>query len=71
MEILFDEEERKVYRKRYTANKSLDEKEEIVSNMEFKKVDFKKIYKSVEIPEGIIENMQEESRMETEGENSR
>ena len=71
MEILFDEEERKVYRKRYTANKSLDEKEEVVSNMEFKKVDFKKIYKSVEIPEGIIENMQEESRMETEGENSR
>lgn len=71
MEILFDEEERKVYRKRYTANKSLDEKEEVVSNMEFKKVDFKKIYKSVEIPEGIIENMQEENRMETEGENSR
>lgn len=71
MEILFDEEERKVYRKRYTANKSLDEKEEVVSNMEFKKVDFKKIYKSVEIPEGIIENLQEENRMETEGENSR
>ena len=71
MGILFDEEERKVYRKRYAANKSLDEKEEIVSNMEFKKVDFKKIYKSIEIPEGIIENMQEESRMETEGENSR
>ena len=71
MEILFDEEERKVYRKRYDVNRSLDEEEQIVSNMEFRKVDFKKIYKSVEIPEGIIESMQEKSRMETEGENSR
>ena len=71
MEILFDEEERKVYRKRYDVNRSLDEEEPIVSNMEFRKVDFKKIYESVEIPEGIIENMQEENRMETEGENSR
>ena len=42
MEILFNEEERKVYKKRYDVKKNLDEKEEIVSNMEFKKVDFKK-----------------------------
>ena len=42
MEILFNEEDRKVYKKRYDVKKNLDEKEEIVSNMEFKKVDFKK-----------------------------
>ena len=39
--------------------------------MEFEKVDFKKIYKLVEIPERIIENMQEKSRTEIEGEISR
>ena len=41
MEILFeDKEERSVYQERYNKNKILDEKEGIISTMDFGKVDF-------------------------------
>ena len=41
MEILFhDEKERSVYQERYNKNKILDEKEGIISTMDFGKVGF-------------------------------
>lgn len=66
MQILFSEEERKVYYERYNTNKKLDRKEYRVARLSFGKVDFKKVYDGVEIPEGIISQMQEEEMQETE-----
>ncbi len=58
MEILFyDEEERKVYQKRYEVNRNLDRKVYRLSRVKFGKVDFGRVYQEIEIPEGIINDM--------------
>ena len=58
MEILFhDEEERKVYQKRYEKNRNLDRKVYGLSRVKFGKVDFGRVYQEIEIPEGIINDM--------------
>ena len=64
MQILFSKEEREVYQERYDANKSLDRKEHVVAGLQFGKVDFKKVYDEVKIPEGIISKMQDEEKEE-------
>ena len=60
MEILFTEEESQVYRKRYELNKRIEEKEHSMEVLEFGKVDFQEVYESVEIPQGIVDEIQEE-----------
>lgn len=64
MQILFSKEERGVYQERYEANKSLDKKEHVVAGLKFGKVDFKKVYDEVKIPEGFISKMQNEEKEE-------
>lgn len=75
MGLLFDEEERDVYENRYVANKELEEKEHVLGNMRFGKVDFKDIYESVEIPSDIIKNLSETDKNQVidrkEGEDGR
>lgn len=44
MQILFDEEESKVYRKRYEENRKLDMTERRVTDLQFGKVDLKNSY---------------------------
>ena len=60
MEILFTEEESQVYRRRYGKNKKLEEKEHSMKKFEFGEVDFEKVYESVEIPQGIVDEIQAE-----------
>ena len=60
MQILFDEEERGIYQERYRVNKELEEKEHKLGGLRFGKVDFKKVYDGVEIPERIISKFQDE-----------
>ena len=59
MEILFTEEEAQVYRRRYEKNKRLEEKEHSMQEFEFGEVDFEKVYESVEIPQGIVDEIRE------------
>ena len=59
MEILFTEEEAQVYRRRYGKNKRLEEKEHSMQEFEFGEVDFEKVYESVEIPQGIVDEIRE------------
>lgn len=54
MRLLFDEEEKKVYQKRYNANKLAEYRME---KLKFGKVDFENIYHNVEIPKDIISNL--------------
>ena len=61
MQMLFNEEEREVYYERYKTNKELDRKDHIVSGLKFEKVDFRKVYEGVEIPEGIVNDIQNEA----------
>ena len=60
MQILFTEEEAQAYKRRYDVNKKLEEKEHSMQEFEFGKVDFEKIYESVELPDEIIKEFQEE-----------
>ena len=59
MQILFDEEERKVYYERYRKNKELDKQNHVIEGMKFKKVDFKKGYKGKEKQEEQEESKEE------------
>ena len=51
MQILFDEEERKVYQERYNSNKKLDRQEHNMDSLQFGKVDFGKVHEDIEEPE--------------------
>lgn len=65
MQILFSKEESEVYYERYNANRKLDKKEYRVSSFRFGKVDFKKVYDGVKIPEGIVSDMKENGMRES------
>ena len=55
MRILFTEEEQEIYYKRYQVNKSLEQKEHRLDNVQFGKIDFKQVYDEIEKQKGRIE----------------
>ena len=64
MQILFSEEEREIYYKRYKENKELNNTIHIIENFRFGKVDFRKIYNGLQIPEELLRKMKEEEKIE-------
>ncbi len=74
MQILFDEEERKVYDERFQANNELEGKQKRIEDLRnlFGELDFEQVYNETEIKTDIIQNLmsQEEpivSQKEEEG----
>lgn len=59
MQILFTEEEAKIYIKRYKSNKKREEKRRSMRELEFDKVDFQKVYESVKIKKELLGEFQE------------
>ena len=55
MKILFTEEEREVYYKRYRTNKTLEGQEHRLEDVKFGKIDFKQVYDEIEKEKGRIE----------------
>lgn len=68
MRILFSEEEQEVYYERYRANQKLKKEQHVVPRLKFGKVDFKKVYEGIEIPEGLIEEIQKGKTKRESGE---
>ena len=46
---------RRIYYKRYQVNKSLEQKEHRLDNVQFGKIDFKQVYDEIEKQKGRIE----------------